>query len=76
MDLDRLCWVLVYWRGVMAATVVSSMSSGWVCLFGTFVDKVADVITIYIEVICLASLLFDFGQFLQVYGIYIYGIFI
>ncbi len=60
VDLDRLCWVLVYWRGIVVAIVVSFMSSGWVCLFRIFVDKVAGVIIIYIEVICLVLSLFDF----------------
>ncbi len=61
-DLGRLCWVLIYRRGATIAAAVSSMSLGWVCLFRAFVDKVADVTTIYAEVICLASPSFDFGQ--------------
>ncbi len=41
--------------------MVSSMSSDWICLFGAFVGKVAGITTIYTEVICLISPLFDFG---------------
>ncbi len=63
-DLGRLCWVLVYRRDVATVVAISSMSSGWVCLFRAFVDKVAGVTTIYAEVICLVLLLFDFGQLL------------
>ncbi len=76
MDLDRSCWVLIYQKGVAATAVISSISSDWVCLFRAFVDKVAGVITIYTEVICLVSPLFDFNQFSQIYGVYIHGIFI
>ncbi len=61
-DLDRLCWVLIYRRDATIAAAISSMSSGWICLFRAFVDKVADVTTIYTEVICLTSPSFDFGQ--------------
>ncbi len=75
-DLDRLCWILIYQKDVAITVMVSSMSSGWVCLFRIFADKVAGVITIYIEVICLVSPSFDFGQLSQTYGIYIYNIFI
>ncbi len=63
-DLDKLYWVLIYLRGIVATTVVSSMSSGWVCLFRAFVSKVAGVITVYTKVICLISLSFDIGQLL------------
>ncbi len=48
----------------MITAVVSSMSSGWVCLFRAFVSKVAGVTTIYTEVICLISSSFDFDQLL------------
>ncbi len=37
-DLGRLCWVLVYRRSIVAMAAIFSISSGWVCLFGTFVD--------------------------------------
>ncbi len=75
-DLDRLYWILMYQRDITTTTTISSMSSGWVCLFRTFVGKVAGVITIYTEVICLVSPSFDLDQLSQVYGIYIYDIFI
>ncbi len=75
-DLDKLCWILIYRRDIAIAATISSTSSDWVYLFKTFVDKVAGIITIYIEVICLASLSFDFGQLLQTYDVYIYDIFI
>ncbi len=64
VDLNRLCWILMYQKDVMAVTMVFSMSLGWICLFKTFVDKVAGIITIYTEVICLMSPLFDISQFL------------
>ncbi len=41
VDLDRLYWILIYWRGVTATIVVSSISSDWVCLFRAFVGEVA-----------------------------------
>ncbi len=75
VDLGRLCWILVYRRDVVTAIAISSMSLGWICLFRAFVGKVAGIITIYTEVICLILSLFDFGQLSQVYGVYIYGIF-
>ncbi len=60
VDLDRLYWVLMYWKDVVIAIAVSSMSLGWICLFGAFVDKMTDVTTIYVEVICLMLSSFDF----------------
>ncbi len=53
VDLDRLYWVLVYQRDVAAIAVISSIFSGWVCLFRVFVGKVAGIITICTEIICL-----------------------
>ncbi len=61
VDLDRLCWILIYWRDIAIAAAVSSISSDWVCLFRAFIGKVAGIITIYTEVICLVSPLFDFS---------------
>ncbi len=75
-DLDKSCWILMYWRGIAIIVMISSISSDWVCLFRAFAGKVADTTTIYIEVICLISPSFDFGQLSQVYDIYIHDIFI
>ncbi len=61
-DLNRLYWVLMYWRDVAIATIISSMFLDWICLFRIFVGKMAGIITIYTEVICLILSLFDFGQ--------------
>ncbi len=76
IDLDRLCWILIYRRGVVIVIAISSMFSDWICLFRTFAGKVAGVIIIYIKVICLISLLFDFDQLSQIYDVHIYNIFI
>ncbi len=63
-DLDRSYWVLMYRRGVVVITVIFSISLDWICFFRIFAGKVAGITTIYTEVICLVSLLFDFGQLL------------
>ncbi len=74
-DLDRLYWILIYWRDIMTTTAISSMSLGWVCLFRAFAGKVAGATTIHTEVICLVSPLFDLGQLPQTHGVSIHGIF-